>query len=282
MNIDKIKSISIVDWLDKNGYKRQRGSGKYYSYYSPFSPEKDASFKVNTAKNTFLDYHADARGDIIDLVMGIENCDFKTACGILSDDSTVDIKQHEPKKSESGVKIHSVGDITDKELIDYFLGARKIDEMVLRHYCKQVEFSFPFSDTDSTRVYKAIGFQNDLKGFELRGSWMRVASAPKSFTTIRGTNEEDDKVVLFEAWVDFLSYLTHNKIPKPFKKTYVLNGARMIGLLNPFLEGKTVYSYVDADRAGDEIHEAMDKSKVVDCRNQFLFYKDYNEWLQSF
>lgn len=278
-DIDKIKNISIVDFLTKNGHKRQRGSGKFVSFYSPLSPEGNASFKVNTQKNTWKCYHEGKWGSIIDLVMEIERCDFKQACAILSDGDSVEIEDFVPVKQESGVKIHSVDVITNKELLTYFTEKRCVDETVLRTYCSQVSFSFPFSDKDTEKVYTAIGFPTAMKSWELRNTFMKIASPPKSFTHIKGFSK--DKLMIFEGWIDFTSYLTHHKIITPKYDCYVLNGVHQLRLIKPFLKGKDCYVYVDSDDAGDGVIANMDNCNPIDMRYTFPFFNDYNEYLQN-
>lgn len=280
-DIDKLKKIDIVSWLDKNGYKKQRGSGKYVSYYSMLGKEGNASFKVNTASNRWHDYHADKRGDIIDLIQEIEKCDFNSACSILSDNTDVEIKQYIVNRPADGVKIHRVDKLTNPELIDYMVQVRRISEEILFKYTKEVTFSFPYSKKDPNKLYTAVGFQTGKESWELRNSWMKIAAGCKNFSTIKGTNEVDGVVDLHEAWIDYLSFLTYNRILEPRNKTHILNGAGMINVLNPFLEGKKVYSYVDLDAAGDKINESMDKSNVIDMRHVFCFYSDYNQFLQD-
>lgn len=281
-NIDSLKKIDIVSWLDKQGYKKQRGgTGKYVSYYSMIGKEENASFKVNTNTNRWQDYHSQSGGDIIDLLRAINKCSFNDACKALSDDTDVEIKTYSVVKKADGVKIHSVKELTDVELFHYMTQVRKISEHVLSVYTKEVSFSFPYSKKDPDRVYTAVGFQTGKESFELRNSWMKVAAGCKHFSTIRGTDEKDLVVDLHEAWIDYLSFLTHHGVTKPKNKTHILNGAGLINVLNPFLEKKTVYAYVDADRAGDKIIESMDKSNVIDMRNEFGFYSDYNAWLQN-
>lgn len=276
MDIDKIKSIDIVSFLAKHGLHPKKSTGKTAQYLSPFGKETQASFMVDLIKNRFTCYHSDQSGDVIDLVRALNNCSFKEAVGILSNDDMADVKTYTPPEiKKDGVEIVLIEELSDSELVDYMTQIRRIDYDVLMYYCKEVSFRFPYSKKDKERVYKAVGFANDMKGFELRSSWQKIASKPKMFTTIDG---DDSEIDLWEGWVDFLSHLSINGIIKPKNKTYVLNGARMIRILKPFLEGKKVNAYVDSDKAGDEVIAELDKSEVVDRRGEFCFYNDYNAY----
>jgi len=276
---DRLSQISIVEWLKNNGYTKQRGSGKYVSYLSPFGTEANASMKVNTAKNTWRDYHSGKSGNIITLVMELEKCSFVEACRVLGDNRGVDIATYEPVKQESGVKIHLVEDIASQELIGYFTDKRKIDPDVLNKYCKQVSFSFPFSEKDPNAIYTAVGFPTAMKSWELRSSFMKIATPPKSFSKIKGLSNE--RIILWEGFINFLSFLTYHKTLVPKYTTYILNGVHQIRLVNPFLKGKIVYLYVDSDCAGDGVLAQLDNCTPIDMRYSFAFNNDYNEFLTT-
>lgn len=274
MDIQEIKKKSIFDYLTRSGYKPVNNSGKYRSFYSPFGKEANASFKVNMSNNTWKDYHKGTHGDIIDLVMQLEHKDFKSACRFLENDNKVKVFQ-QIKDPEPGVKIHSVSEITDKELIDYFVNVRKIALNILVNYCKKVEFSFPMGKNPH-RTHTAVGFKTSMGSWELRSSWVKICSPPKSFSFVKGETRD---CAVFEGYADFLSWLTYEKMNVPKYDTYILNGTGQYNLIRPFLSGKRVYFYGDNDNASDELLEKMSDLDVVDMRYEYEFYKDFNQML---
>ncbi len=77
MNKETAKAIPIADYLVTKGmYPQrmypQREQGNSLWYVSPFRDEQKASFKVNTAINKWHDFGNDKKGDILDLVMELE------------------------------------------------------------------------------------------------------------------------------------------------------------------------------------------------------------------
>ena len=281
IDTDKLKQISIVDWLSKNGYKRQRGSGKWVSFYSPFSPESNASFKVDVTCNKWVDFHQGVtkKEDIIELVKMIENCSFQEACAILAKDKDVKIKEYTPIKAPSGIKIHSVGEITDKEIIDYFTDKRKISVNILKRYCKSVDFSFPYSEKDPNKIYTAAGFPNSLGGYDLRNSFLKVATAPKVFSKIKGKSKNRDVVNIFEGFTNMLSALVYWGVEEFKYDTYCLNGTAQMNVLKPMLDGKKINFFCDNDKAGDRLLDGLSDFDVVDCRYIFEWYNDFNSFL---
>lgn len=281
MDISRLKSISIVDYLSKSGHKPVNRTGKWISFYSPFSKEGNASFKVNTATNKFVDYHAGLKGDIIDLVCHVEHVSFAQACNILSESKGLKIEKYDPeKKHVPGIIIERVDDISRQDLIKYFVSERKVATSVLLRYCRQVTFSFPLGKYPE-RKYVAVGFPTSMGSWELRNKKQKVCGYPKSFTKINGVSEDKGTVNLFEGFMDFLSALTYFRVLEPQHDTYVLNGVGQINLIKPFLDGKNVNNFVDNDKAGDKVFEALRGYNVTDKRHFFEFYGDFNEKLKE-
>ncbi|WP_044261274.1 CHC2 zinc finger domain-containing protein, partial [Prevotella conceptionensis] len=56
MEVDKMRAISIADFLNAMGIQptKQRGNALWYS--APYRTERTPSFKVDTAKNIWFDF----------------------------------------------------------------------------------------------------------------------------------------------------------------------------------------------------------------------------------
>ena len=67
MNIEEIKTISLVDFLSHHSYKCTRSYRKRYWYLSPLHEEKEASFKVDLDCNMWYDFAEGKGGNIINL-----------------------------------------------------------------------------------------------------------------------------------------------------------------------------------------------------------------------
>jgi hypothetical protein len=278
MTTDKIRNIDIVGYLSKCGITPKKETGKTAIYLSPLSDENEPSFTVNKAKNRFTCYSSGEKGSIIDFVMAYEKLDFKEAIKFLGGDNFSDIEQYVPiKKPPPGVKIHSIEELTDGELLDYACGVRKINEHVAKKYLKQLEISFPYSNKNNERTYKLLGFKSDGGGYECKNSWMRVCAGSKSHTTIKG--ESNNKCVVTEGLFDFLSYMTYYELGKPDYTHYCLNGATQWGALKAFIGDKQVLYYGDNDKNGDKIQQ-----DIVNCEDRRILYpwhKDFNDFLIS-
>ena len=67
MNIDEIKKISLVDFLNQLGYKPVGRDSKGLWFYAPYRGERKPSFHVNPHKNVWFDFGTGAGGDIFTL-----------------------------------------------------------------------------------------------------------------------------------------------------------------------------------------------------------------------
>lgn len=282
MTAEELRNKDIIQYLASRGYYPKRNSGNTAMYLSPIGKEDVPSFAVKKNKNRFRCYHTGNFGSIIDLVMILDNVDFRGACKILEEGTGATIESYTPPKVEhpSGVQIVSLSEIVSLELLVYFTQKRRIDEGVLRRYCKEASFTFPYSEKDNKKVYTAVSFANDLGGQELRSSWQKIATKPKCYSTIKGTSSDKSIVNIIEGFTSFLSFLTHYNITQPKYTTYVLNGLGMLNILKPFISDKTINCMLDNDSAADKALIDLEDCDVRDMRHLFSFYVDMNDQLQ--
>jgi hypothetical protein len=80
-----------------------------------------------------------------------------------------------------------------------YLKERNIHIPFALQVCKEVHF------TANSKRYFAIGFENDLGGYELRNKYFQGCLSPKGITCVRNGN---DTCCIFEGFTDYLAYLT--------------------------------------------------------------------------
>ena len=74
VNLQEVKQIDIVEYLEKLGYQPQKISNKDYWYLSPLREEKEPSFKVNRDLNVWYDHGTGKGGSIIDFGILYHDC----------------------------------------------------------------------------------------------------------------------------------------------------------------------------------------------------------------
>ena len=72
MTIEEIKSVSIVQFLETEGYQYAYIHRGNYWYLSPFRAESSPSFNVSPTKNLWNDFGASSGGNIINLVQKMQ------------------------------------------------------------------------------------------------------------------------------------------------------------------------------------------------------------------
>lgn len=247
-------------------------------YLSPFRQEMNASFSVDYDQNVWYDHGIGEGGSIIDLTARIENCTIGEAISRLEQDNGLSMVDGRQVSTSSGrIEIRSVGSLEHPALVGY-LRERNTDIAAARKYCQEVLYSIGNND------YFAIGFKNDAGGWELRNPNFKGSSTPKNITTIQNGS---DTVMVFEGFMDFLSYLSLKENPSPTIDTTVLNSVTNLTKSISFLQShRTVHAFFDNDEAGrkalDKLRANVPSSEVVDQSVFYRNHKDLNDyWRQQ-
>ncbi len=95
VDIQNIKKYSIADYLERAGISLIRKGNKCFCS-SPFSSDSNPSFAIYPS-NTFFDWSTGRHGDIIDLVMNMEDINFVDACKKITDGDTAKLPVIESK-----------------------------------------------------------------------------------------------------------------------------------------------------------------------------------------
>ncbi len=93
MTCAEANKIDLVEYLFSSGFTPTRIRGNDYWYLSLFRNEKEASFKVNKAKNVWYYHGAGKGGDVVDFVTSYFSCDISPALQKLSSLNQIAQKQ---------------------------------------------------------------------------------------------------------------------------------------------------------------------------------------------
>jgi DNA primase len=277
MNCEKANEMDLVNYLKQLGFEPKKVRGKDHWYLSPLRKESTASFKVNQKLNVWYDHGIGKGGSLVDFGVKYFECSVTDFLEKLNEaDFSVSkhiINLHDnDEKPEIKLQIISVKPLTSKNLIRY-LERRGIDLRIYQKFCKEVEYSF------GDKNYNAIGFRNNEGGYEIRDPLYKYSSAPKSVSAFEnGSNA----VVVFEGFMDYLSFLSVPKLNKENTDFLVLNGASLFKSARAFLETHDkINLFLDRDQTGRKLTEKALKlsDKYKDESSFFEPYKDLNEWL---
>lgn len=303
-NIQQIKQISIRAYLAEQGLHPVKNNPRYGLYLSPLREEHSPSFKVDYMQNLWYDFGLGEGGSIIDLVMRMERCNAGEAmrrlerhidgmqtsplspsgfsssrlgeaiqnCSALAPQRWFIGKNPAPQRPPSIVVVQ-VRPLDNPALLAY-LTERGIDLAAARAHCSEVHYRV------AGKSYFAVGFRNDAGGWELRNRYFKGCTS-KAPTTRRG---DYPTCLVFEGFMDYLSYLTLKRDSNPPHDTVVLNSVTNIAKAVPFIAPhERVYTYLDNDEAGRKTTAELKEA----CRNlsdQSVHYRphnDLNDYLRS-
>ena len=280
MDAKAINKFPIRDYLAARGIRPVKDRGYYGLYHSPLRKDHTPSMKVDYDKNLWIDYGIGEGGTLIDLVMRVERCDAGEAIRLMEQriSGTPTFSFHGnsnpvPPYRKSAITIEKVRRLENPALLAY-LTERGIDLAAARVHCSEVHYRV------ADKSYFAVGFRNDTGGWELRNRYFKGCTS-KAPTTRRG---DYPTCLVFEGFMDYLSFLTLKRNPAPPHNIVVLNSVTNLAKAVPFIVShEQVYAYLDNDEAG---RKATAELKTA-CRNlsdQSVHYRphnDLNDYLRS-
>ena len=225
MNFNQAKSISIVDFLEKEGIHPEYTKGHKYFYLSPFRDEEKASFKVDTIINKYYDFGENKGGSIIDLVIRLYKVTANETLSIIESKNASIIP---PFKNDAEpyfkTEVSEIENIDIKPLKHYvllmYLRSRHIKTKLVESYLNEVHYTLK----SNTKTYYAICFKSNSGGCETRNKFFKGCLINKDISTIKGLNPELKTVSIFEGFMDFCSWITLNEITLLNEDIIVLNG----------------------------------------------------------
>ncbi len=277
MNIDEIRNISLVDFLNRLGYQPTGKDSKGLWFYAPYRSERKPSFHVNPNKGVWFDFGTGAGGDIFSLAGAMSgSTDFVRQAAFIAEKMSLPCaKPYKPIpfKEEPTFENVEISRLESPSLLGY-LRKRGIPRDIAQQYCVQVDYRLHGKD------YYAIGFENNAHGFELRNPYWKGAYPPKCITQIANGNARCN---VFEGFIDFLSAekLGYND----GNDTIVLNSVSNLGkALTPLSDYSVISCYLDNDDAGRAALAKLRKEfgdRVADKSTLYPDHKDLNDYLVS-
>lgn len=277
MNIDEIRNISLVDFLNHLGYKPTGRDSKGLWFYAPYRSERKPSFHVNPNLGVWFDFGTGAGGDIFSLAGAMSgSTDFVRQAAFIAEKMQLPVaKPYKPMpfKEEPTFENVEISRLESPSLLGY-LRKRGIPKDIAQQYCVQVDYEL------HGKSYYAIGFENNSHGFELRSPSFKGSYPPKHITHIANGNPRCN---VFEGFIDFLS--AEKLGCNEGRDTIVLNSvANLTKAIPPLRDYSVICCYLDNDDAGRNALAKLQKEfcdKVMDKSTLYPNHKDLNDYLVS-
>ena len=277
MNINDIKKISLVEFLNQLGYQPTGRDSKGLWFYAPYRSERKPSFHVNPRKNVWFDFGSGDGGDIFTLAGELcDSTDFIRQAEYIAEKMQMPIAK--PYKPEPFIEQPTFEDVKISKLVSpallSYLVNRGIPADIAQRYCVQVDYKL------HGKNYYAIGFENSAHGFELRSSFFKGSYPPKHITHIANSNARCN---VFEGFIDFLS--AERLGLNDGNDSVVLNSVANVGKAIPTLaKYPLILCYLDNDTAGRAAVARLRREfgdRVSDKSALYPDHKDLNDYLQS-
>lgn len=294
----KLHKVQILEIMAHYGKRLDHTRSELY--YSPFRDEDEPSFHIDSQRNTWYDYGTGEGGSLFDFVCKFaditrgEVYDWLAGFrGVAPEGKYIDaILEVVSSARSTGVPkivIDSVSNQFTKSVLVEYAAERQVSREVLENFCEEV---FYHIDGRSGKFY-AIGFKNNSGGYVLRSGLKNGKRCTSSDLTTLGPNGImttevcSDKVVVFEGFMDFLSWLTHAERKVPGYDCCILNSVTNIKKALPWIASHhSIAAFMDNDEAGkntlSKILEGVPSNcEVIDMSKLYEGYNDLNEMLMS-
>lgn len=279
LQCETARDISITGFLKKSGFSPVKENQNSAWYLSPIRQENEASFKVSKVLNRWYDHGIGKGGNIIDLVIEMNNnCSVQEALTI--HDRTVPSFSFQQQntfavlKPETEIRIGKILPIRHPALIHY-LERRKIKAEVAARYSREVHYSM------GEKRYFVIGVENVSGGWELRNLYYKNAAAPKDYSCF---STEKEMLSVTEGMFDFFSLLMLYP-GLPHKSNFLILNS--VSFINRIQKVARTYSkvglYLDNDPVGRKATKQLmaDLSNSVDMSSLCEDTKDLNQLLTT-
>ncbi len=276
MNCTQAKKIPITHYLNTIGIKPDGLKNSSAWYCSPFRQETKPSFKVDRQNNIWYDFGTGSGGNILDLVMQLNNTDVTGALIALQKPEIA--KQtfsfsEQQKDPISNIQIKHVQPLQNRALLQY-LASRKITLHKAANFVKEAYYQV------NGKQYFALAFENDKGGFELRNKYFKGCSSPKAITTIKRSNRAAN---IFEGLMDFLSALEFHKTTNPVSTCIILNSvSNLDNIISSLQDYQHINLYLDNDTTGERATEKIKSTcKIVHDFSKIIYpdCNDFNDYL---
>ena len=282
----EVKAMDIVIFLQNLGYNPIKINSRYAMFHVPYRNSNHPTLRINRIENTWLDFSTGRKGNIIELGKLVYQID--------NDDQVIRILQDSnlPFSLQSRYLIDNEGnptmiskirvqELSNKKLLSY-LDSRDIDLALAVKYCREIYYSVKW------KKYFALAFRNNSGGFEIISPHIKGYIAPRDLTLI-SLSSANPYCIVFDNFMDFLSYLTLNKRIDftIFSDTVdylilnsVLNVHRSIPILKKY---ELVACCLSNDEKGEEAVNliASEHDGVHDLSSVYEGYKDLNDFIRD-
>lgn len=319
MRTQDARNIHIVDYLDRIGAQFARSQmgthGLEFVFHSPNRDDRKPSLCVNIEKNIWSDVPQGAWGRLIELVCylnALASNSVREALAILDrlyptvpafltlpsmrsntamaywQTGAIAGNRATGLKKKGAIDVIRTGPLCYYPLVDYLSNTRHITWDIAVNIVEEVHYKIQATGT----ICRAIGFRCG-ETYALRNKYFKWFSGPG--VGLRVFERKTNAVVVFEGFMDYLTYLSAKKLIQPQKTVVVMNSSTMQSKLIEFIRQHPTISTIEYFRDRDEeqgkqtgllsfqnLQRALPAHRVMDCSVHYQGFNDLNErWVHQ-
>lgn len=287
MNTYQAKRIPLRELLATLGHAPHKENKGELWYLSPFRQETAPSFKVSMTGNAWYDFGLGKGGNILDFAM--QFFQVSSIAAALSElercmGNPASISSPSPAlrpaiELKDDLIITKIQPLQNKALTGY-LESRGIDVQTAQPYLQEMYY------TRSEKHFFALAFPTQSGGWELRNRYFKGSAGSKDISLIQPSRvTENSAMIVFEGFMDYLTYLMWRKVTEPPLPVMVLNSTAMAEkAINTFRDRsvQTLHLCLDLDTSGRDVTSKFQQQltgvNIVDQSTLYRGYKDLNEY----
>ena len=289
--IDAVRRMPLADFLARLGHEPVRRSGNELWYLAPYRGERTSSFRVNVAKQLWYDFGLGKGGDIFTLAGEfLQSDDFMKQAKFIAEAANMTVAGWEKpvylsKPTESVFEDVEVAPLL-RSLLTEYLEERGIPYAIASRHCCRLNYGV------RGKRYFAVGFPNMAGGYEVRSRYFKGCIPPKSVSLVKANDIPADECLVFEGFMDFLSYRTLLKrgdavvcIQAPCDHIVMNTVSNLKKTLQVLESYEYIHCYLDNDLAGQKTVETIAGlygiGRTVNEAVRYADYKDLNDCLRG-
>ena len=259
MRADQAKTIPIDRYLESQGFNpvKTRQGGRELWYQSPIRDgDSTPSFKVDTVLNAWYDHGLGKGGNTLDLAIELHRSTVKEALahlertrlyapyGNTSPSSKIKVVAPTVANAKSaGEKENQPLELLDQKPLTHpallqYLEKRRINLEVARKYLSQIDFKRPLSHSR----YFALGYPAG-DGCEARNALFKGFVGSKKDIALH-SKADSPLLLVFEGFIDFLTYLTIKGVTEAEGSVLVLNSGNLKARALPHIQDDRYLSLI--------------------------------------
>lgn len=277
---EDVNKIDMVDYLAGLEYFPDSANGVEYRYFSPLKKEYFPSFVVFRDTNTWSEGIDKKRRTLLEFGTRYHPGTIGELLRHFADAQVAQLSRKSPERAIDSLPGHQLRILDKRPLsgikLAEFLAGYRIDWRLAHDYCKEAKIEY------NGTIHKAVAFENDAGGYELRGPTFNGHWGPGGTSFL---NRHADNCVVFLDVMDLLSYqCVFNSQPLAPANLLVINNPCLAETSLPLLqEHRQISLCLPNNDVGQQLTAYFSRvgSTVLDKSQLYKNHASLSAWVRD-